>query len=60
MGVHNIVAPIEDTYHEFKITKYAARYLAELQYRFNRRFDLPRMVPRLLRAGVLTTARPEK
>jgi hypothetical protein len=31
-----------------------------VQYRFNRRFDLPRMIPRLLRACTLTTARPEK
>ncbi|MBN9366892.1 MAG: IS1595 family transposase, partial [Comamonadaceae bacterium] len=26
------------------------RYLAEFAYRFNRRFDLPAMLPRLLRA----------
>jgi len=56
----NIKTSIEGTYHGFKITKYAPRYLAEIQYRFNRRFDLPRMVPRLLRACALTTARPEK
>jgi len=56
----NIKSSIQGTYHGFKFDKYAARYLAELQYRFNRRFDLPRMVPRLLRACVLTTARPEK
>jgi transposase-like protein len=56
----NIKSSIQGTYHGFKIDKYAARYLAELQYRFNRRFDLPRMVPRLLRACALTTARPEK
>jgi len=56
----NIKNSIQGTYHSFKIDKYAARYLAELQYRFNRRFDLPRMVPRLLRACALTTARPEK
>ena len=41
--------------------KYATRYLAEVQRRFNRRFDLPRMIPRLqLRACAQTTARPEK
>ena len=56
----NIKSSIQGTYHGFKFDKYAARYLAELQYRFNRRFDLPRMVPRLLRACVLTAARPEK
>lgn len=56
----NIKSSIQGTYHGFKFEKYAARYLAELQYRFNRRFDLPSMVPRLLRACALTTARPEK
>lgn len=28
------------TYHAFDFAKYARRYLAEVQYRFNRRFDL--------------------
>jgi len=56
----NIKSSIQGTYHGFKFEKYAARYLGELQYRFNRRFDLPRMVPRLLRACALTGARPEK
>jgi len=41
---------IQGTYHGFKFDKYAARYLANLQYRFNRRFDLPTMIHRLLRA----------
>lgn len=56
----NIKSSIQGTYHGFKFKKYAPRYLAELQYRFNRRFDLPSMVPRLLRACALTTARSEK
>jgi len=56
----NIKSSIQGTYHGFKFDKYAARYLAELQYRFNRRFDLPRMVPRLLRACALTGPRPEQ
>lgn len=56
----NIKSSIQGTYHGFKFDKYAARYLAELQYRFNRRFDLPRMFPRLLRACVLTGPRPEQ
>ena len=56
----NIKSSIQGTYHGFKFDKYAARYLGELQYRFNRRFDLPLMVPRLLRACALTEARPEK
>jgi ribosomal protein L37AE/L43A len=56
----NIKSSIQGTYHGFNFGKYAARYLGELQYRFNRRFDLPRMVPRLLHACALTEARPEK
>ena len=56
----NIKSSIQGTYHGFKFNKYAPRYLAELQYRFNRRFDLPRMIPRLLRACALTDPRPEQ
>ncbi|MFZ5841259.1 MAG: IS1595 family transposase, partial [Pseudomonadota bacterium] len=47
------------TYHAFKFKKYAARYLAEYQYRFNRRFDLQAMVPRLLVACVAGTPMTE-
>jgi hypothetical protein len=43
----NLKSSLQGTYHGFKFDKYAARYLAEVQYRFNRRFDLPRMIPRL-------------
>jgi hypothetical protein len=37
-----------------------ARYLAEAQYRLNRRFDLPSLVGRLLHASVRTPPSPEK
>ncbi|MBI3523242.1 MAG: IS1595 family transposase, partial [Betaproteobacteria bacterium] len=33
--------------------------LAEVQYRFNRRFDLKSILIRLVRAAVLTRPRPE-
>jgi len=46
----NFKNPIQGSYHGFKFDKYAARYVAEVQYRFNRRFDLPHMISRLLRA----------
>ena len=42
------------TYHAFNFRKYAHRYLAECQYRFNRRFDLKTILPRLLRAAIAT------
>jgi hypothetical protein len=35
------------------------RYLAEVQYRFNRRFDLTAILPRFVRAALLTRPRPE-
>jgi hypothetical protein len=56
----NIKRSIEGTYHGFKFDTYAAPYLAELQYHFNRRLNLPRMVSHLLGACALTTTRPEK
>jgi len=56
----NLKTAITGTYHGFKFEKYAYRYLAETQYRFNRRFDLSTMLPRLLYAGARTGSRPEK
>ena len=55
----NLKNAIRGTYHSFKVKKYAGRYLAEFQYRFNRRFDLPAMLPRLLRVCTQTGPRPE-
>jgi transposase-like protein len=55
----NLKTAIDGTYHGFGFEKYAHRYLAEVQYRFNRRFDLRSMVPRLLHAAVAIGKRPE-
>ena len=55
----NLKTAISGTYHAFKFAKYADRYLAEVQYRFNRRFDLKSILARLVRAAVLTRPRPE-
>ncbi len=55
----NLKTAIAGTYHAFKFQQYAHRYLAEAQYRFNRRFDLRSMLPRLLYAGVMTGKRIE-
>ena len=46
----NLTTSMAGTLHAFKHAKYAQRYLGEFAYRFNRRFDLPAMLPRLLRA----------
>ena len=54
----NLKTALAGTYHSFDRTKYAARYLAEFSYRFNRRFDLAAMLPRLLRAAVVTKHLP--
>lgn len=48
------------TYHAFDFAKYAHRYLAEVQYRFNRRFDLSVILARLLRASAVTSPHPER
>ena len=51
---------LSGTYHSVAYAKYAARYLAEFAYRFNRRFDLAAMLPRLLRAACVTKPLPLK
>lgn len=56
----NIKTAIAGTYHGFKFDKYAHRYLAEAQYRFNRRFDLSTMLQRLLYARTRTGSRTER
>jgi transposase-like protein len=55
----NLKTALAGTYHAFNFSKYAYRYLAEYQYRFNRRFDLRAIVPRLLRAAATTGPRNE-
>ena len=55
----NLKTSITGVYHAFDFAKYARRYLAEAQYRFNRRFKLDQMLPRLLRACALTCPWPE-
>lgn len=56
----NLKTALGGTYHAFDFAKYAHRYLAEAQYRFNRRFDLSAILVRLLRACAVTTPRPAK
>jgi hypothetical protein len=55
----NLKTALAGTYHAFKFRKYAHRYLAECQYRFNRRFDMKAMLRRLLRAAAITGPRTE-
>ncbi len=44
----NLKRSLDGAYHAFKFAKYAQRSLAETMWRFNRRFDLTRLVPSLL------------
>ena len=53
----NIKAAITGTYRAVN-SKHVPRYLAEFEYRFNRRYDLAAMVPRLAWAAVRTTPMP--
>ncbi|MGE0370762.1 MAG: IS1595 family transposase [Gammaproteobacteria bacterium] len=54
----NLKRALGGTYHAFDFAKYAHRYLAEAQYRFNRRFNLCSILARLLRAACLTSPTP--
>jgi ISXO2-like transposase domain/Transposase len=56
----NLKTALSGTYHSFKFAKYAHRYLAEVQYRFNRRYDLAVIFSRLLRAAALTPPQPRR
>ena len=53
----NLKMALTGTYHAFDFLKYAHRYFGEAQYRFNRRFDLRSILPRLLRAACVTAAK---
>jgi ribosomal protein L37AE/L43A len=54
----NLKRALDGTYHAFDFAKYAHRYLAEAQYRFNRRFNLRSILARLIRAACLTIPNP--
>lgn len=55
----NLKSALRSSYHSFR-PKYAQRYLSEFAYRFNRRFDLAGMIPRLAYAALRTVPMPEK
>ena len=54
----NLKTALSGTCNAFDFKKYGHRYLAEFQYRFNRRFDLKGMLLRLLRSASLTKPHP--
>jgi ISXO2-like transposase domain len=56
----NLKSAISGTYHAFDFIKYAHRYLAEFQYRFNRRFNMRSIFSRLLVALVRAPVASER
>ena len=56
----NLKTALAGTYHSFDFAKYAHRYLAEFQWRFNRRFDLRRILGRLATAAACTSPQPRR
>ena len=57
--IGNVKTSLSGTYHAFNFEKYGNRYLAEIAYRFNRRFDLKNLPQRLLIACVACRPFPE-
>jgi transposase-like protein len=57
--ISNAKTAIRGTYHHFDFAKYRRRYLAQAQYRINRRFDLASLVGRMVWASARTAPCPE-
>ncbi len=55
----NLKSALRSTYHAIR-PKYAQRYLSEFEYRFNRRFRLCDLIPRLFFVALRTAPMPEK
>jgi hypothetical protein len=56
----NLKTALRGAYKAFDFAAYGHRYLAEFQYRFNRRFDLTTIVDRLARDASLCSPHPER
>jgi ISXO2-like transposase domain/Transposase zinc-ribbon domain len=59
IGLGNIKSAITGTCRAIR-AQHASRYLAAYEYRYNRRFDLPRMVPALAAIAARTAPKPYK
>ena len=55
----NVKSALRGTYQAVR-PKYAQRYLAEFEYRFNRRFDPREIIPRLVYVALRTQPMPER
>jgi hypothetical protein len=58
--IGNVKTALTGTYHAIKFKKYAYRYLAEAQFRFNRRYDLHAILGELLNALVCAPRQPQR
>ena len=56
----NLKTALTGTYHAIRFGKYAYRYLAEVQYRFNRRYHLRAILRRLVHAAAQTPPLSER
>jgi hypothetical protein len=56
----NLKTSLSGTYHAFGFEKYADRYLAQVQYLFNRRFNLSTILIRLASVACATKPYPRK
>jgi hypothetical protein len=54
----NLKTALAGTYHAFGFDKYAHRYFGQVQYLFNRRFDLRSILQRLARAACQSKPHP--
>ncbi len=55
----NVKNALRGTYHAIR-AKHLPHYLAEFHYRFNRRYDLPSLIPRFLCMAVRTPPIPRR
>ena len=58
--IGNVKIALTGTSHAIKFAKYGYRYLAEVQFRFNRRYNMRAMLGKLLLALVTTPKQPER
>lgn len=56
----NVKTSISGTFHSLKFEKYGYRYLADLQFRLNRRFDLRKMFFSLISKAIDSDQKPAK
>lgn len=54
----NLKTAIAGTHHAFDFAKYADRYLAEFQFKFNRRFKMHELLQSLAKAVIVTAPQP--